>query len=274
MTRLGALVLAVATLIAGCSTAPTPSGNLPGASPPGPDTSAPGRLVHVDDVKLSNDGMTLTLPFVGAPEYEPTNPCAMEYAASADLNGEVLEIAVTERPSRFALPPPALPPPAMFACNSIGFLRELSIEVEAPFAGSTVRDRSGYTFFVAPPDGLVSLAGLPDGWTLVLEEDLPESPTGRWQRSHSNLDQLPRQSSPGRIDLIQAFGGPVNVSGGEELTPVDVNTRGAQLWRWAPTGELVLVWQLEGTGLALVANEADLSVDELVELAESAELPN
>ena len=37
-----------------------------------------------------------------------------------------------------------------------------------------------------------------------------------------------------------------------------------------PDGELVLVWTLGTDGLALVANETDFSVGELISLAESA----
>lgn len=226
----------------------------------------PGRLVHVDDVRLSADRTVVSLPFVGAPEFEPTSPCAMDYSAEAELQDEVLNVGVTERTSRLSLPAPP-----NFGCASVGFGRELTVELDQPFDGSTVRDRSGYTFFVSRPTGLVELSGIPAGWTLVGEEDLPESPTGRWQRSWSSGSQLPRQSIPGRIDLIQAFGGPVNVSGGDQAPSVEVLGEPAMLWTWAATGELVLVWRLGQTSLALVANEADFSIEELVALAKSAE---
>ena len=72
------------------------------------------------------------------------------------------------------------------------------------------------------------------------------------------------------IDFYQAFDGPVNVSGGEEHRTVTVNGVPASLDRFAPDGELVLVWSLGHDGLALVADETDLSVEDLVALAESA----
>jgi len=227
--------------------------------------------VRIEDVSLNEDHTVVTLSFTGAPEYEPTNPCAMEYSATAAIKGDVLEGAVAERMSPFALP---LPP--MGACPAVGFGRRLDVNLGRPFDGSTVRDRSGNTFFVSAPTGLAELAGLPGGWALLLGEDLTESETGRWLRAWSSEGRLPQRSGqPGRLDLIQAFGRHAGVSGANAQPPVMMqNGVFAQLWTWPATGELVLSWTLRGDGLALVANEADFTVDELVALAESAVLPD
>lgn len=245
----------------------TPNTTATAPAQPAPDR--PGRAVRPDSVTLSADKRVVTLDFIGAPIYEPTNPCAMEYAASAQVVGAVLKVEITER-----VPVAAVPLEPNWACPSIGFARSLDVKLPESFKGFEVHASSGHVFFVDDPDGLVVLPALPAEWKLVASETLPESPTGRWQRSYTNLDALPNRSmTPGRIDLIQSFGGPVYVTGGDELRTVEVNSRAAQLWRDAPSGELVLVWTLERNGLALVANESDFTIEELVALAESAELP-
>jgi hypothetical protein len=77
-------------------------------------------------------------------------------------------------------------------------------------------------------------------------------------------------TSKGKVDLYQAFDGPVNVTGGDQQGTVTVNGRAATLYRNAPDGELVLVWRLGSDELALVANETDFPIDRLIILAESA----
>jgi len=79
--------------------------------------------------------------------------------------------------------------------------------------------------------------------------------------------------SKGKIDLFQAFGGPAGITGGEEVRSVEVNGTPATLYRYAPDGELVLVWALGDYGLALVVNETDFPPETLIELAESAISP-
>ena len=82
------------------------------------------------------------------------------------------------------------------------------------------------------------------GWTLKLERDVEESPTGRWQRTWTRAGAPDPQTSKGKIDLYQAFGGPADVTGGDEISHVLVNGNDATLYRFAPDGELVLVWGL------------------------------
>ena len=160
------------------------------------------------------------------------------------------------------------------ACPAVGFFRTIEEPLAEPYLEAPVIDQSGNTFFVARPEGLVELADLAPEWRLELEEDLPESPNGRWLQAFSRATELPHQSGVGRLDFIQAFDGPASVSGGQQQPNVEVAGTSAELWTWADTGEIVLNWRLGGHGLALVANEADFSVDELIELAASAALPD
>jgi hypothetical protein len=151
----------------------------------------------------------------------------------------------------------------------MGYGRYLEVDLDAPFSGPEWRDLGGaYRHFLAPPDGLVELPGLPAEWQLREGRDVPDSRWGRWERTFSP-DPLP--ADPERtVVLYQSFGGPVGVTGGDTGTPVEVNGAFAMLYRWQPTGELVLVWRLGDGELALVAFEQTFAVDQLIALAESA----
>jgi hypothetical protein len=268
-----ALVLAVALVLGGCG---DPISSALGIPPvidrqPQPDD----RRVRIDDIDLRDDKRTVRLGFTGGPPFDPDDPCSTDYVAVGEVRDEVLEIAVIETVSSGELLPEQLDDEGVqIACDAIGHARTLELELAEPFLGSTVQDLSGHVMFLSAPDGLVDLAGLPDGWTLRSENDVEESPTGRWQRRYAKSDDPPGDGNHGVLDLYQAFGGPVNVSGGEEQRSVEVGPRTGTLYRHAPSGELVLAWDLDGTGLALVANEADFPEDELIDLASSAVPPH
>jgi hypothetical protein len=73
----------------------------------------------------------------------------------------------------------------------------------------------------------------------------------------------------GQVELIQAFGAPANVSGGDPQPDVIVNGETATLYFWAPAGEFVLVWKVGADGVALVANLADFTREQFIALAKS-----
>ena len=197
---------------------------------------------------------------MGWREYAADDPCSAEYKATATVVDGVLEVGVEEsrRPT----------PTEGTGCDAMGHARSLEVDLDEPFTGSVWRDLNGYVHFLAPPDGLVELAGLPDGWELRAQRDVEESPTGRWERTYSPDPSLVDATQS--VVLYQSFDGPVNVTGGTEERQVVVNGRPATLYRHAPNGELVLVWRLGNDGLALVAYEQQFSIDELIDLAESA----
>ncbi len=261
--------MALASILLACGAGP------PRETDAGPSASAlptpdlPGRAVRPDDVTIDETKRVLSLSFVGSPEYEPTDPCANTYTAEAELEGDELEVAIWERSS-----PLARPFRPMEACAAVGFQRSIDVVLPEPFHGSVAHDRSGYTFFVARPMGLAELTGLGAEWRLTDERDVEESRTGRWVRVYARVEPLPDPSAPNRLDFYQAFDGPVNVSGGQEAGDIEVNGRRAKYWTWAHTGELVINWSLEGDGFALVANEADFSIEELARLAESVRHPD
>jgi hypothetical protein len=234
-------------------------------APPAPTprtTPPPGTITRFDTAELADGSRLLTLQFVGGAVYSATDPCSHRYSGWAEQVGDALEVAVVD-----VTAPPARP------CDAIGFGRQVSVRLPAPFLGSRLNDLAGYVHFVRNPAELVELRGLPAGWLLRSSGDVEESPTGRWQRTYSPLPDPELGTSKNRIDFYQAFDGPAGVTGGEEQRTVTVNGQPATLYRFAPDGELVLVWTLGSDGLALVVNERNFPVDRLIALAESATRP-
>ena len=241
----------------------------PGADVPSPLASGPpadgDELITIDEVTLSEDGQSVRLDFVGGPPFDPLNACSNDYAAWAAIVDDHLEVAV------FVVEHATVPLLPMQGCPDIGYNRSLQVDLAAPFTGHRVVDRSGSTHFVARPPDLVEI-DLPERWQLVAERGLPGSRTGQWRRTYSVHAPPPPVRDGGRLDLYQTFDAPAGVSGDVRQPPLIVDGNPAILYR-SGDGELVLVWRFGEHGLALVANEADFSVAELVTIAESARLP-
>lgn len=161
-------------------------------------------------------------------------------------------------------------PEKSFACEDVGDEREVTVDLAEPFTGIEVRDLAGFTRFLVRPPGLVELTTLPDdgryGPRVICRRAQPDG--GRLYSPQVD----PNASDP-RLELIQAFDAPLDVSGGEEQSVVSVAGFEATLYRHAPSGELVLVWRPGSDSLALVANEDDFSAERLIELAETVALP-
>jgi hypothetical protein len=235
----------------------------------------PGARAQFDAASLSADGLTVTLTFVGGKPFSPADPCSSAYEAWAEVVGDVLYAGVVDVTPILVAPSPLplMSPAIVVACDAVGYARTASVELPAPFIGTRVEDIAGYVHFVRPPDGLVELAGLPAGWSLRSQRDVGDSPTGRWVRVYAPTANPPIDRSKGHLDFYQAYGQATGVSGGDARREVTVNGKPAVLFRSAPDGELVLVWLLGSNGLALVANESDISADALIKIAGSAKLP-
>ncbi len=225
-----------------------------------PEPTHDARYTPIDGLVLSADGRRINLAFVGARAFSLGDPCSSDYTATTAVVDGVLDVGLLAAASP--------PRPSAQSCDAIGFERSLEEALSEPFSGSAWRDLFGpYLHFLAPPDGLVELTGMPAGWVLRGERDVEESPTGRWERTYS-----PDADATKTVVLYQSFGGPVNITGGAEQRQVDVNGKTATLYRNPPNGELVLVWRLGNDELALVAYESEFSIDELIVLAESAKV--
>lgn len=261
-------LFAASIILAGCSaTGHSPSASAPGVSAapsPSAEESAARdeRYLPIERVALADGDRSATIAFTGAKPYDPVDPCSADYDARTRIFDGVLEIGVFQSQP----PRPAVPPP----CDAIGFERTIVVELDQPFAGVAWRDLFGpYLHFLGPPPGLVELTGLPDGWVVVGERDVEESPTGRWERMYGPPDAT--LDDPTRaVVLYQSFDGPVEVSGGTEVQQVPVDGEPATLYRAPENGQLVLTWGLEADGLAIVAYEPTFTAESLIELAESA----
>jgi hypothetical protein len=275
VARLAALA-AVLVLVGAACAAPSPTvPPSPGASQGGssgdPATSLdppPGDAVRIDTAAISDDGSTLTVKFVGGKDYDPADPCTNHYFGWARESEGSLRVKVVDDTP---VPPPTPTPQIPFACDLVGYGQTIAIRLDRPFLGSRVEDLAGFVHFVRPPDGLATIA-VPDGWTEATQRDVEESPTGRWQRTWTKGGAADPGTSKGKVDLYQAFDGPANVTGGDEVRDVQVSGTPAKLYR-NTDGELVLVWSLGNDGLALVVNETDVPPDEAIRLAETVRLP-
>lgn len=248
--RQSAVWLAIPLLAASCSLLiePKPAARIVGE-----------RAVPIQAVAIADDGRSARIDFIGGAEFDPSDPCTKAYTAEVEVGADELSVGV------YALQHPMAD--ADVVCLLIGYQRTLVVTLDPAFHGTRVLDRAGYVILLEAPPGLVQIQGLPDGWSLRREESLQESPTGRWSRTYSPI------ANPGYEDswlqLIQAFGGPANTTGGDVQPDVLVNGVRATFYLHAPSGEMVLVWAIGDDGVALVGNLRDFSAEHLIQLAES-----
>lgn len=243
---------------------PAPTATFAQVPLPTPDsTSAPvrdDRFTPIDTLTLVADGRSMHLTFVGAKVFAPDDACTARYAAATQVVVDVLEIGLRR------LPHPLGPK----GCDALGFGRSLDVDLAEPFRGTVWLDRFGpYLHFLAPPPGLVEFA-LPAGWRLINEGKSVNESRGGWARFYAPFVGAPDDQT---LAVYQAFNSLSPVSGGTEVRAVVVNGGSATLYRFPPTGELVLVWQLGRNGLALVADEHVISIAELIAIAELARDP-
>jgi hypothetical protein len=233
-----------------------------------------GRQVRIDRAALSDDKSTLTVEFIGGSGYAPSDPCSADYEPWLAVEGDVLKVSVVEiaRQGQATLAPD-------FACRLLGYGHTYHLALAAPFTGTTVKDATGGTLFVATPAGLAEPRDLPSGWTLQLSFEQEPGPPVIWVRVYAPAavpDSGPFEG-PGRLVVYQAFGLSEEWTGvrsekarerGAEQFPVSVNGQSAALWHDPSSGELLLGWTLDGRSLALVGNAADMSAADLVAIAQ------
>jgi len=264
-----AVIVAAGLLAVACALGPTPTGVTEATASPenlanGPNPP-PGEALRVDLITLSEDGRTVTIQFVGGKDYDPDDPCSNHYFGWArDVDG-VLQVKVVDDT------PPFPPLPEGFACDAVGYGRTISLELDRPFLGDRAQGLAGPIHLLRPPAGLVELP-LPNGWTLQNSAQDVGAPPLQWSRRWT-LDGTDGTGDAGQVVLQQRFGGPSSTTGGDEVREVRVNGSEARLFHQPESGELVLVWMSDGDGLALVANEADFPVDQLIKLAEGVTRP-
>jgi hypothetical protein len=262
-------------LLAACSAAPSE----PTVSPKpyeqtfGPDYPAQppaGQRTRVDDAAISADGRTLTLGFIGASAYTPSDFCSTDYLPWAAVDGADLDVAVTlvTHPDQATAPPNG-------ACADVGHGYTFHLLLRASFAGSTVRDLAGGPLWVRPPTGLVDPRSLPAGWQVRWSGDVPAAEPPLWVRVYAPASSQVTGDNGGRgqLDLYQAFGAATQIGGGPERSTVKIGASQGVLLREPANGEMLLQWMVGADGVALVGNEADMTLGELLGIARAVHPP-
>ncbi len=257
--KASAVFAAFGATLAACGVVPLPIGGEP--------APLPDRPVSFENVIPAEDGRSVRVDFVGGQEFDPDNPCSVAYKGTAEVIDEELEVGIFAERHPKSLPPDT-------GCDAIGHPRTLTLQLEQPFDGTVVRDLAGQVFSLEPPAGLAHVGALPHGWELRREGNVLGSSTPRWERVWSpDPDPWPAEGDS-MLTLIQAFGGPVNTTGGDIQPSVEINGQRATFYLHPPTGEMVVVWELGDDELALVGNLDTFSETEFVALAESVTLPS
>jgi hypothetical protein len=247
------------------STNATPTGapsvalSPPPAEPLPPIEGAPDvEFVEIDELEISDDGQRIVIAFTGSPPFDPNDPCTGGYSAWSAV-GTVLDVGVWQSRSH---------PPA--ECDSMGHGRTIEVTLDRPFSGEVWRDVSGpFVHLLAPPRGLLTI-DVPAGWQLVEEGDVDLSETRGWTRDYTPPDGEWYE----RLTFMQSIGGSFGPGGGpaprEESGTVTINGELATYTRYARTHSIALTWRSGDSELLLATDERVISLEELIEIAESA----
>ena len=266
VTRWTAVVL-LAALAGSCSLpspVPSPKSYEQTFGPDYPPLPPAGQRTRIDDATISADGRTLTIAFVGGSAYTQADFCSTDYVPWVALPGADLQVAVA-----LVAHPDQAPAPPNGACADVGHGYTFDLLLPAPFAGSTVHDLAGGTLWVGTPAGLVEPHALPPGWELTWSGDEPAAEPPLWVRVFAPAGSPVTHSNGGRgqLDLYQAFGAATRIGGGPERRAVRVGGAQGELLREPASGELLLQWMVGRDGVALVGNEADMTLDQLLAIA-------
>jgi hypothetical protein len=262
-------VVTLAIVASACSAAPGASSSSPKPyertfGPDYPRQRPAGEGTRVDDASISADGRTLTLDFTGGLAYTPEDFCSTDYAPWVGSVGADLQVAVASvsHPDQATAPPNG-------ACADVGHGYTYHLLLSAPYAGSVIRDLAGGTLWVRPPPRLVEPTSLPSGWALRWSGDEPAAEPPLWVRVYAPASSLVAGSNggAGQLDLYQAFGAATQIGGGPDRSTVQIGDGRGVLLREPSSGELLLQWMVGSDGVALVGNEADVTLDRLLAIA-------
>jgi hypothetical protein len=239
--------------------------------PPYPVGPPPGRPVHIDRATLDPSREVLTVEFIGGNGYLESDGCSEDYTAWVGGTVDRLEVAVVEI-DHIRID--------FVACLGLGFPHTYHLRLPDRYDGAEVFDHWGATHLVGQPNEAATLARVPDGWSVVLEEAGccgTEPPV--WVQVYSAVPVgEPPHEGPGRLVLYEAFGISDEWSGlraekseGRGGHPEAVTMHGESVTVWVDeaSGELLLAWTQDGRSYGLIGNLADMSVDDLTGFAES-----
>jgi hypothetical protein len=242
---------------------PTPAPSValspPPAEPLPPIEGTPDvEFIEIDELDIADDGSRIVIAFTGWPPFDPNDPCTGGYSAWT-ASRSVLDVGVWQSRSH-----------PLAECDSLGHRRTIEVALGRPFTGEIWRDVSGpFVHLLAPPRGLLTI-DVPAGWRLVEEGDADHGETGGWTRHYIP----PGGDRYERLTFMQSIGGSFGPGGGpapgEESGTVTINGEVATYTRDPRTRSLALTWRSGDSELLLATDERAMSLEELIEIAETA----
>lgn len=224
----------------------------------------------MDSARIGVDGRTLTLEFVGGPEYDADDPCTVDYRALVEETTTEVRVHLEER-----VPPTDL---TEVACESMGYFRSAVAELDRPLGDRIVRhEPSGSGVPVADERTIARVESLPDDW---VREEPAATFAGRWQHRFElqadagtcgTLAVMLYQGPQSMLDEIEPYGRRAT----SERT---IRGNRAEYWRGGSFPTSQLRWIENGQGLILSSDAAcersePASLGQLVDLAQALRIP-
>lgn len=225
-----------------------------------------------DTARTSTDGESMVIVFTGGQEYDPSNPCSLDYRA------DVTESAGAVTVGLIAVRPPA-PSDDEVACAALGYPRRLEVSLAEPLGGRLLIERgSGVVRPVFDGAQLLEPGWLPEGWTLRGEGvAYPLADTSQiWARGWGAPGKDPFecvasfsvvQGTPAALHQL-----PEVMGGGPEVGTYDVNGNSAVYTRNAERFLDRLAWTRGDVAIAVLATTCSsepVDLDSLLTFARS-----
>jgi hypothetical protein len=237
------------------------------AAAPGSPSLPAGPIVGIDNATLSADGRSLDVTVLGPYPMSDDKPCGADFALTSDVAGNVVNVTATEIASREG----DCSLTELICCE-----HHLTASLPDGNTVDTVHDRGGMipnrNLFVKRPAGLYDLNGLPLGWEL--RDEWPEW-NGNWMRLYLRRgDPDPREThefSAHTLTFGTTYGGRITTEPEYLQPPVTVQGQPAQYERYeGDNPQIQLQWMADTQKLWLEAFEPDFTIDDLLNLANSA----
>jgi hypothetical protein len=206
-----------------------------------------------------DDGHALRLLFIGGPDYDPNDPCSIDYQAQFEETTSEVRIVVTQRH------PPNTSDDV--ACVDLGYLRVLEVPLAAPLGNRTVM-AMGAERQLFDGSTLVEPTWMPAGWVAGGEEPgYPDPNSGHyWSRRWGPPPPAPSGDrctpsvvgvalTEGPPDLVERF--PTEM-GEQPVGTYDINGASATYSTRSDHGIARLSWRTADRGFVLKASPACL----------------
>jgi hypothetical protein len=143
-----------------------------------PDGLGPGSWT---EARTANHGRGIVILFVGGPEYDPANPCTVDYRLEVEETSSQVRVRIsgTHPPDRRPPPPSGI----AYSCTSEGHFRSVTADLAQPLGSRQLVD---VDFNRVQPvfdgDALATVTWLPDGWHEQREDAITSGNALTWGR--------------------------------------------------------------------------------------------